>query len=97
MKEEISGYLVFTSFNSGEHTNFFVETNDEATNLISIACKDENESFDAEDEFKEREEEFRESIDAITSVNENVWFELRSGTWFTITKTKISTLGVENA
>lgn len=73
-------YLVFTSFNSGEHTNFIADGVEEVAVLI-------NNAFGGEDvsDFDTEIENFLQEISELDIANTNKWCEFRNMTWITVT------------
>lgn len=83
---DMQGYLVFTSFNSGEHTNFFCHTVEDAIETIRNAFYGGD--VDPTDEMFDM---WEARIRNLEEVHDNTWIEAPDTTWFTVTKTEIKT------
>ena len=73
-------YLVFTSFNSGEHTNFIADGIKEVAELVYMAFDEEG--FPA---FEAELRDFLQNANELSVVGTNEFYEFHNGTWITVT------------
>lgn len=74
-------YLVFASFNSGEHTNFIADGMKEVSDLVYAAFEGEDDLSDFDIEI----ESFLQEISELDIVNTDAWSEFHNSTWITVT------------
>ncbi len=79
-KPNQSKYLVFTSFNSGEHTNFIADGLEGVSDLVYGAFEGEDMS-----EFEAEIEKFMQEISRLDIEDTNEWCEFHNSTWITVT------------
>lgn len=80
----MEGFLLFTSFNQGGHSNVFCKSAEEALIVIEASLDE-----DCVNGFKKEEDDILDAINDLTDVNDDFWWEASDSTWFTITKTHI--------
>ena len=80
----MDGFLLFTSFNHGEHSNVFCSNAEDILSKIESSL-----DGDALRIFYQEKHEILDEINALENVNDDCWNEATDGTWFTITKTTI--------